>query len=66
MSNNECIVVGPMATTLRVSRIYGMAPVNLVPLYQAHTCLSSPNGYRALASRKFSIYSRIFVVLYSK
>lgn len=66
MPSNKCIVMGTLATVLRVSRIFGMAPIKLAPLRRAHPGLAPLDGYHVSASRSLRIYSYIFVTVYSK
>lgn len=56
----------PLASVLRVSRVFGMAPIKMVPLRRAHSRLTPLNGYYVSVSQSLRIYSYIFVTVYSK
>ncbi|CAH0713977.1 unnamed protein product, partial [Brenthis ino] len=53
-----------MASVLRVLRVFGMAPIKLIPLRPAHSRLTPLNGYHVSVSRSLRIYSYIFVTVY--
>lgn len=65
--DKECVVTEEMATVLRISRIFGIAPVHIKT---AHISVLNSTGtinyYKVSASKTYRTISSIFIVLICK
>lgn len=64
----ECIVTGEMARVLRLSRVFGIAPVNIRPAPTSKECnvIAIGNCYQVSASKKYGIISSVLLFITCK